>query len=217
MRPHIQLLTAKNVEYPSSLRDKKNRDLFPKIWALGDTSILKRSLFGFFCSVKCPGDLILRTYDLARALRDAGVPIISGFHSPIEKDCLDLLLRGSQPVVVCPARSIQNMRVSKAFRAGIEAERLVVLSPFEANVKRPTVETSQRRNQLVGALAAAVFVAYADRGGKMEEFCKAVLTKGKPLYTFESHYNKTVVDAGAKPIDLKKPAQWAGSYSDCEV
>jgi len=32
--------------------------------------------------------MTLRTYDLARALRDAGVPVISGFHSPIEKVAL---------------------------------------------------------------------------------------------------------------------------------
>ena len=55
----------------NGFRDKKNREFFPRIWALGDVSILQRPLLGCFCSVKCPGELILRTYDLARALRDA--------------------------------------------------------------------------------------------------------------------------------------------------
>jgi hypothetical protein len=44
-------------------------------------------------------------------LRGAGIPIIGGFHSPMEKECLDLLLRGQQPIVICPARSIQGMRI----------------------------------------------------------------------------------------------------------
>ncbi len=211
MQPHIQLLTAKSGEYPTSLRDKKHRDLFPRIWALGDVYILKRPLLGFFCSVKCPGDLILRTYDLARSLRDAGVPIVSGFHSPIEKDCLDLLLRGSQPVVICPARSIEKMRLGENLKEGAEKGRALVFSPFEENVKRPTAETSQRRNQFVGALAAAVFVVYADPGGKTEELCKSVLRSGKSVYTFESQYNRTMVDAGARPIETKNFAQWAGS------
>ena len=213
MQPKITSITLKSGEYPSPLRDKKDRDLFPEIWAVGELPILQRPLLGFFCSVKCPGDLILWTYDLARALREAGVPVISGFHSPIEKDCLDLLLRGSQPIVICPARSIEKMRFGKSLKENIEKERVLVLSPFEESVKRPIAETSQRRNQFVGALAAAVFVAYADPGGKTEEFCKAILKAEKPLYTFESQYNKTIVDAGAKPIDTKKLAQWAGSLN----
>jgi len=211
MRLTTTLIIPKSGEYPTSLRDKKNRDLFPRIWALGDVYILKRPLLGFFCSVKCPGDLILRTYDLARSLRDAGVPIVSGFHSPIEKDCLDLLLRGSQPVVICPARSIEKMRFGKSLNENVQKERVLVLSPFEENVKRPTAETSQRRNQFVGALAAAVFVVYAEPGGKTEEFCKSVLRSGKSVYTFESQYNRTMVDAGARPIETKNFAQWAGS------
>ncbi len=47
-----------------------------------------------FCSVQCSSAIILQTYALARALRDAGVTVISGFHSPMEKECLILLLRG---------------------------------------------------------------------------------------------------------------------------
>lgn len=44
------------------------------------------------CSIKCPGNVILKTYDLAGALCDAGVPVIGGFHAPMEKECLDILL-----------------------------------------------------------------------------------------------------------------------------
>jgi hypothetical protein len=58
--------------------------------------LLNHRLLGFLCSRRCPGDLILRTYDLIRALRDAGVPVVGGFQSPMEKECLELLLRGSR-------------------------------------------------------------------------------------------------------------------------
>jgi len=217
MQPEIKSITPKSREYPRSLREKKNRDLFPQIRTLGDLSLLHRPLLGLFCSVKCPGDLILRTYDLARALRDAGVPVISGFHSPIEKDCLDLLLRGSQPILICPARGIEKMRLAVSVKEGVQNGRLLVLSPFEEKFRRPTAETSQRRNQFVGALSAAVFVAYADPGEKTEEFCETILTAGKHLYTFESQYNKTIVYAGAKPIDAKKLAQWAQTLNGITV
>ena len=115
-----------------------------------------------------------------------------------------MLLRGSQPVVICPARGIEKMRFGKDLRAGVEEKRVLVLSPFEGKVKRPTAETSQRRNQLVGALASAVVVSYAEPGGKTEDFCKGILS-GKPLYTFESQYNKTIIDAGNRLIRKCSP------------
>ena len=71
----------------------------------GNLDMLEERLTALFCSVRCPGDLILKTYDLARLLRDAGTPVIAGFQSPMEKDCLEILLRGRQPVVICPARA----------------------------------------------------------------------------------------------------------------
>lgn len=211
------ILTPKNANYPSLLKGAKEGNLFPRMWSIGNLEILQRPLLGFFCSVKCPGDLILRTYDLAKALRDAGVPVVSGFHTPIEKDCLDLLLRGTQPVVVCPARGILNMRLDRDLKAGVEGKKVLILSPFEETLKRPSAHSSQLRNQFVGALAAAVFVTYAEPGGKTEEFCKAVLADGKPLYTFESRYTKTLVDAGALAVDTKKLAQWAQSLNSVAV
>jgi len=205
-------IESTNANYPAALRPRKTRALFPRISTIGNPEILKRQMLGLFCSVKCPGDLILMTYDLVRALRDAGVPVISGFHTPIEKDCLDLLLRGSQPIVICPARDIRNMRLGKDLKTGIWEGRLLILSPFEGTGRRPTAQIAERRNQFVGALAAAAFLAYADPGGKTEAFAKDFMEVGKPIYTFQSQYNKSILDIGAKPVDTKLLARWADSW-----
>ena len=56
----------------------------PAIMSKGSLDILDGRLIGFFCSVRCPGDVILKTYDLARALRNAErdahrrVPVANG-------------------------------------------------------------------------------------------------------------------------------------------
>jgi predicted Rossmann fold nucleotide-binding protein DprA/Smf involved in DNA uptake len=94
--------------YPTVLREYLSGRVPKTLTALGNFDILQRKKLALFCSVKCPGALILQTYDLARALRDAGVAVIGSFHSPMEKECLTLLLRGTQPVIVCPARSIDK-------------------------------------------------------------------------------------------------------------
>jgi len=213
----VTIVDSRNPNYPAALLSKKGRAQFSRISIIGDPEILKRQWLGLFCSVKCPGDLILRTYDLARALRHAGVPVIGGFHTPIEKDCLDLLLRGRQPVAICPARDIENMRLGKDLKAGVEGGRVLVLSPFEGMGRRPTAQVSEHRNQFVSKLAAAAFVAYANPAGKTEALSKDFIKAGKPLYTFETPYNKSILEIGAKPVDPKKLAQWAGSLNALAV
>ena len=211
MPPDITVIRPKNRDYPSSLRNKKTRELFPQIWALGNLDILKMPLFGFFCSVKCPGDLILRAYDLARSLRDNGITVIGGFHSPIEKDCLDLLIKGTQPIILCPARSIENMFIKKIFRQPLDEGRLLFLSPFEKKIKRHTAKTSQLRNQFVAIMANAVFVAHAEADGKIEEMSDEILSLNKLLCTFESEYNENLIGMGARLVDMENITGWAPS------
>ena len=74
------------------------------IQTIGDASILNRPKVALFCSVECPGKLILETYDLAKRFRNEGTLVISGFHSPMEQECLRILLRSPHPVIWCLAR-----------------------------------------------------------------------------------------------------------------
>jgi len=164
--------------------------------AVGNLDLLQRQALAFFASVRCPGRLILQAHDLAQDLRRAGVPTIGGFHSPVEREVLTVLLRGEQPIVVCPARSLIGMRIPQEYRGPLEAGRLLLLSPFAEHDHRATVRTAQRRNRLVAALAAQVFVAYAAPGGKTEAFCREILAWGKPLYTFAA--NENLVEMGAQ-------------------
>ncbi len=128
---------------------KATVSLPPETAHRGSLRLLEEPLTALFCSSRCPGDLILKTYDLARAMRDAGVPVIGGFQTPMEKECLRLLLRGSQPVVVCPARGIENMRVPRDWRGPLKEDRMLVLSPFphtadQRRSSQPNGTTSQR-------------------------------------------------------------------------
>ena len=168
-----------------------------RIAAIGQPDVLRRLPLALFCSVKCPCDLILQTYDLAQQLRQAGVTVISGFHSPMEQECLAILLRGTQPIVVCPARSIERMRVSAVHEQPLAEGRLLFLSPFTEKDHRATEQTALYRNRFVAALADWVFVAYAEPNGKTEQLCREVVAWGKPLYTLESDANAHLTGMGA--------------------
>jgi len=166
----------------------------------GNSTLLDSPLLALFCSVKCPGSIILKTFDLMKELRDKQVGVISGFHAPMDKECLDILLRGKGPVVWCPARSIEKMRLSAAYRQAIEAGRLLLLSPFPPEQSRISAERAELRNRFVAGLAKRVFVAYASPGGKVEALCRELAAAGKPLFTFEDPHNANLLSAGARPV-----------------
>jgi len=197
-------MTVEHRAYPTQLAERPGAGAPDTLWALGNVSILRGPALALFCSIRCPGNTILKTYDLVCALRDARTLVIGGFHSPMEKECLQLLLRGDQPVIVCPARGIQRMRVPAAWRGPIEEGRLLVLSPFDEKHRRPTVALSEKRNRFVATLANQIFIPYASAGGKTDRLVREVLDWGKPVLTFRGERNDNLVQLGTIPLGLEQ-------------
>ena len=206
-------LKKNNPNYPSALKQHLGKNAPDTITAIGNLDILRYNSTAFFCSTKCPGDLIVKTYDIAQILRDAGMTVISGFHSPMEHECLTILLRGTQPVIICPARSINTMRINKEYKKPLKDGRLLFLSPFDENQQRISAKTSHYRNLFVAAMSAVIFVAHAGSASKTEVFCKEILTWQKPIYTFESDYNKNIIDMGARSVNMDNISGWAKLFS----
>ena len=171
-----------------------------KVTTQGKIAIVNRKKLALICSQRCPGTLILRTQDLAHEIRDAGVTVIGGFHSLVEKECLTVLLKGRQPLIICPARSLEGMRLPAAWRGPIEQGRLLLLSPFEKKHRRATADLAQKRNDFVAAIADAIFVAYAAPASKTEELCRKALIWGKTVLTFDTPDNGNLTALGAKPV-----------------
>src|SRR4030043_946346 len=211
MQEMVVVLTPKNPDFPTALLRATQGTGFSRFWAIGDVKILNTPLLGMLCSIRWPGRVIVQAYDLARALRDAGVPVIGGFHSPMEKECLDFLLRGKQPVVVCPARSIINIRMPKAWGKACAEGRLLILSQFAPKHGRISALLAEKRNRFVSFLADQFFVPYAVPGSKTEQLCQDLLSAGKRVYTFESEKESGFVKSGAVPVALDHlVAQFAG-------
>lgn len=152
-------------DYPGILRSRLGGNAPAELILLGDRNQLRLRKTALFCSARAPGDAILRAHDAARRMRDEGVTVISGFHSPIERECLRILLRGSQPVIICPARAIDTMRVPKEIREAVDAGRVLLLSPFRGQPERITKESALRRNEVAAALADEAYIAHVERGG----------------------------------------------------
>ena len=170
----IAIINRQNRQYPNLLIERLGKDAPVRLWAIGRLDLINIPKTALFCSKICPGDAILNAMDQAQKWRNQRRCIISGFHSPIEKECLEILLRGDQSIIICPARSLERMRIPMEWRGGIGAGRILLLSPFEPSQRRLTVRLSKQRNKLVAALADEVYFAHITPGGKTERLAEQI-------------------------------------------
>ena len=160
----MNTIAAGDARWPHLLSERLGDAAPAQLTALGNLDLLALPRTGLFCSARCPGKVILSAYDQAAHWRDAGRCIISGFHSPVEQECLRILLRGTQPIIICPARALPQ-RIPAEWQPPLADGRLLILSAFADAEKRVTTELATRRNEFVAALADEVFIAHATVGG----------------------------------------------------
>lgn len=181
----------------------------------GNLEVLKKRKIALICSVKCPGSVILQTYELMRSLRNENVTVISGFHSPMERECLNILLRGPSTgsrcgIAICYARSLPK-RIRVEFRKPLDEGRLLLLSPFSERQDHVTRASSTVRNKLVAELGDALFIPYASPGGMVEAICREAARSGKPIFTFDGDPGASLQALGARTIPLSGAAALLGS------
>lgn len=134
-----------------------------------------------FCSKETPGAAILKAFDQAAAWRDAGRCVISGFHSPLEQQGLEILLRGKQPVVMVLARGLGKLRLPAGQRRALADGRLTIVSPFPATDKRATADRARQRNRFVAAVADEVVFAFVSPDGSLSRLAEEIATWGVAL------------------------------------
>jgi predicted Rossmann fold nucleotide-binding protein DprA/Smf involved in DNA uptake len=166
-------------------------------YTLGNRALLNLSKVAFLCSRRCPASIVTRSYDWAIEKRNAGVCVLSGNHSQIEKDVLHYLLKGSQPIIVALARGLKK-RVEQEFAEALSNNRLLIITPFDSSVTRVTQETADKRNELMIQLTDEIFVAYAQPGGNIERLVMKWSRKGKKLRTFNVSENRAMIDVGVE-------------------
>lgn len=186
MEIEIKYLTPEESDYPPALL---SAGIFtpPAIIAyIGNLALLPERKTALFCSVKCPGSEIIKTLDYAMKMREEGKALISGFHSPVEKECLNIYLRGNAPVIVCPARGLEEMRIRREWKKALKAGKMLILSPFAALERRLKRDLAWKRNLFAAALAEEVVIGYAGKGSGTERLGEEVKLWGKEVFLLEN-------------------------------
>ena len=174
------------------------------IHGVGRRDILREPIIGLICSVQCPGSIVIKTFDAIRELRDAGIVVACGFHSPMEEECLDFLLRGEQPVIVCPAKGLARLRIPASWRTAIDAGRLLIISPFDDTITTATKDRAAPRNEFVAAISDVIVIPHASAAGKAEALARQVQAHHQPLFTFDDDENQSLLELGARPYHLEE-------------
>jgi len=196
----VQVLQRGSYRFPAHLVTRLGDEAPDTLYLRGDERILLGIQLGVICSVSCPGSIVIKTLDTIRKVRDAGIVVAGGFHSPMERECLHFLLRGPQAVLWCPAAGLRCSPLGIEEQRSLDERRLSLLSIFDEGAANATPELASRRNDVVAALADVVLVVHAVAGGKAEATLRRALARGQVVLTLEDPENEHLVRLGATPV-----------------
>ncbi len=83
--------------------------------------------------------------------------------------CLRIFLRGPQHIVICPARGLDPFRLPTEWQQKFKRGELLIISPFDSSIRRPTKETAEIRTRLVLSLAQSKTIIHASPGGFLRQ------------------------------------------------
>ena len=146
---------------------------------LGNPELLDRYLVAFFASRETPEDVAKRACQWAEMICQTDKVVISGFHSPLEKEVLRILLEHKHPVVVALGRALYK-RVPPNLQQAFDEGRLLFVS-FRG-YSRHSTKSSEIRNWKAASMADEVYFTPFDRTSLLSTL----------HFTFEK-YSKTPV------------------------
>ena len=120
---------------------------------LGNISLLERIKIGYFASGTIASLSVLPTLDWTTevAKRD-DVAIVSGFHSKLEREVLNILLKGRCGIVCVLARPIYKV-IPEKYREAFARERLLFISHNTAKSTMTSRNLCQQRNEYIASIS----------------------------------------------------------------
>jgi predicted Rossmann fold nucleotide-binding protein DprA/Smf involved in DNA uptake len=196
----IKRIHNNDPEYPKSLQRFLADDAPESAATLGNFQLLGHPKLAIFCSGSCPPTIVSETEQVMEKIIAAGVAVIGGFHSDVEKRCLEILLRGDQPIILSPARSLDKLRIRPSYKEPLKDGRLLFLSFFRSHRHRSDTEMAFKRNLYVAALADKILIIHAARSSKTEELCRELISWGKTVCVLDHQANHNIIGSGGQTI-----------------
>ena len=95
---------------------------------------------------------------------------MSGFQSPLEREVVDILLKGTSPLILALARRMWDERhIPALFRQPLADGRLLVLSPVSQSISRVDARSAALRNRYILDHADRLFLGALDPNGSLKD------------------------------------------------
>jgi predicted Rossmann fold nucleotide-binding protein DprA/Smf involved in DNA uptake len=197
----LRTLSIGQEQYPESLLSRIDKKMPPTLWYWGDESLINRRKLGIVCSVKCPGNIIMQASTLMKNLPAENLVVVSGFHSPLEKECMRILGRRRIAMICILGRSLIGACISAEWKTLVEEERLLLVSSFDKQYNRLTQSLSEKRNELVAALADELWILHASPGSRTESLALNMTRSGKDVFTLRDESNANLRTCGVPTLN----------------
>lgn len=123
----------------------------------GNNELLKRRKVGFLASRKISSLSILPTLDWATEVsKREDIAIVSGFHSKMERNVLEILLKGQCGIIIVLARGMYR-KLPIQYEEAMSQKRLLIISNEKDNVKRVSEQTAHKRNGYVKSISDEMY------------------------------------------------------------
>ena len=147
----------------------------------GNKDLLDRYLVAFFASRKTPEDVVPKALRWAEMICQTDKVVISGFHSPLEKQVLQVLLEHKHPVILALGRSIYK-RIPKEYEQPLAEDRMLIVNI--SNASRQGWWTSQHRNFTIAHWADECIMAGVHQGSTLDVLHDVNKSKSVKLEVF---------------------------------
>ena len=148
---------------------------------LGNETLLDRYLVAFFASRETPEDVAPKALRWAEMVCQTDKVVISGFHSPLEKQVLAVLIKHKHPLILALGRTIYK-RIPAEYAQPIEEGRMLIVNI--TNSSRHSWWTSQHRIFTVANWADECVWAGVHRGSLLDVPFDIFLSKSKKIEDF---------------------------------
>ena len=133
----------------------------------GDVGLFSLHKTAFLCSRQCPAAAALKIYEWARQMREKKACVISGFHTPMEKDVREILSAGNSPQIWVCARALP-LRPSAPVQKSLKEGELLIVSPFP-RTPRPTQKTTHLRTLYILSATPHQSIPHATPNGRLQK------------------------------------------------
>jgi len=195
-------LSKGDKDYPTMLAERLGSYAPGRLLALGDVRLLKLPILGILSSRQIDGGVLLDAREILRSLHGEDIVVAGGWHSPMEKESLQVGIDLGYGVIYVNARSLKGIRIQRGLVKPLEEGRALLVSPDLAT-RRVSRLMAERRNRLVAALSRALLVLLAPEGSSTAALARQVIGWGLTVCALEHPANAHLHAAGALPATAR--------------